>query len=234
MKTSTAFLAAIAAVVAGPLAAQGISGGQIGIEYMAPVDGSDFGGARYNGGLEYAISRQFAVSADFSSYSLDTFATDPSSLTLHGIYHMNDTASVGAFFGQDTVGSARSQYFGVEGGTEFLGGEVAGYFAKVEGDSDGTMLGVDGLYAWRDGIGFTGNASLVSVDSDNISRLAVGASYQMAEGPEFYGEIGSLSADSSGVSDSQTFIGLGARINFGAKRGTTFDQRSLFETLPGY
>lgn len=234
MINKIAVFAALAAVFATPLAAQGVTGGQLGITYTAPVDGSDFGGTSYNGGVEYAINRQFAVSADFSSYSLDTFSTDPSSLTLHGVYHMSDTASLGLFFGQETIGDESAEYFGLEGGTEFMGGEIAGYFASVQGDSDGTMLGIDGQYDWRDGIGFTGNASMVSVNDTSISRIAIGGVYAMAEGPEFFGEIGSLSAESGGMSDSQSFIGLGARINFGAKRGTTFDQRSLYEVLPGF
>lgn len=234
MITKSAITAAVLAALSSPLAAQGITGGQLGIEYIAPLDGSDFGGTAYNGGIEYAITRQFSVSADFSSYSLDTFTTDPSSLTLHGIYHMGDTASLGVFYGQDSVGDDDATFYGLEGGTEFMGGDVVGYVAKVDGNSDGTMFGVDGTYDWRDGIGLTGNAGIVSVNGTSVRRISVGGVYEMAEGPEFFGEVGSLSAETGGVSDSQAFLGLGARINFGAQRGTTFDQRSLYEILQGF
>jgi len=104
----------------------------------------------------------------------------------------------------------------------------------IDGDNDGSMFGLDGAYGWRDGISFIGNAGVVSVDDASVRRFAIGGAYAMAEGPEFYGEIGSLSSENSGVSDNQAFIGLGARINFGAQRGTTFKERSVFEVLQGF
>ena len=234
MTPKTAITAAVLALLTQPAFAQGITGGQLGIQYETPLDGSDFGGTSYNAAIEYAITRQFSVSADYSSYSTDAFTTNPSSLTLHGIFHMDDNASFGVFVGQDSRSGDEAELYGLEGGTEFMGGEVAGYAAMINGDSDGTMFGVDGVYGWRDGISFIGNAGVVSVNDKSVRRFAIGGTYAMTEGPELYGEIGSLTADDSGVSDSQTFIGLGARINFGAQRGTTFQERSVFEVLSGF
>jgi len=236
MTNKTAIMAAVLAVFAAPVVAQGITGGQLGIEYAAPFDGTDLGGTSYNAAIEYAITRQFSVSADFSSYSIEAFEENSSSLTLHGIFHMDDNASLGVFIGQDREGDSGgdARLYGLEGGTEFMGGEVSGYAAFIDGASDGTMFGLDGAYGWRDGISFTGNASILNQDDSNIRRVAIGGAYAMAEGPEFYGELGNLAAEDGSISSNQAFIGLGARINFGAQRGTTFKERSLFETAAGF
>jgi len=195
MTHRTAIAAAVLAVFAQPALAQGITGGQLGIEYMAPVDGSDFGGTSYNAAIEYAISRQFSVSADFSSYSRDTFETDPTSLTLHGIYHMDDNVSLGVFVAQDRQVDGDLSLYGLEGGTEFMGGEVSGYAAMIDGDNDGSMFGLDGAYGWRDGISFIGNAGVVSVDDASVRRFAIGGAYAMAEGPRQSGVHRSWGAD---------------------------------------
>lgn len=235
MSYQTAFAAAVIAVVGSPVLAQGISGGQLGIEYSAPTDGSDFGGTTYSGGLEYAISRQFAVGVDISGYKPDNIDTDFTSATLHGIYHLSDTASAGVFFGRDFVDNADANIYGIEGGTEFMGGTVGGYIGKSDGDAaDATLFGVDGAYALSNGFSVIGDFDRISVDDTAISQISLGAEYGMNAGPSFYAKVGNVSADDNGTTESQTFFTIGAQVAFGAGRGTTFDQRSVFETVPGF
>ena len=221
-------------VVASPLSAQGITGGTLGVEVDAQSDLSDLGGTTYFGGLEYAINRDFAIAADVSTYSFDSLADDATSATVHGIYHLSDSASVGLFYGQDWTNGSSANVYGLEGGTEFMGGTVEGFVGMVDGETDATIFGVDGNYDWNDAISFTGSAAFGDYEDGNSSLFSIGASYTIANGPDLYAEIGSASAESGGISDSDTFIGVGARINFGAARGTTFDQRSLFEILPQF
>jgi hypothetical protein len=230
-----AAIAAAVLAVASPAAAQ-VTGGSLGIEYNAPTDGGDFGGTTYFGSVEYAFSRNIAVSLDLSGYRLDNISTDASSATLHGVYHFDEQTSLGAFYGADQVdgGDARALY-GIEAGTEFGDADVEGFIGQLEGAStDAVFLGADVNYGLSNGFAVTANAGLTDVDDLSLSRIAIGGTYEITGGPEFYAEVGNVSLESDGVSADQTFVGIGARINFGAARGTTFDQRSLFEILPGF
>lgn len=215
--------------------AQGITGGTLGVEVDVPTDFNDFGGTTYFGGLEYGINRSFSIAGDVSSYRFEHLGSDATSATLHGIYHLSDSASVGAFFGQDRVEDGNSNTFGLEGGTEFQGGFVEGYFGKTEGDAyDGTFFGADAAYSLQNGFALTGSLGAASLDQGDVNKIAIGGGYTLQAGPELYAEVGRISDDTSEASDAETYIGLGARINFGAARGTTFDQRSVFEILPQF
>ena len=235
MARHAAIAAALLMAASTPALAQGITGGQLGIEYAAPVDGSDFGGTTYSGGLEYGINRQFSVAVDASGYLPDNLDTDFSSLTLHGIYHLSDEASVGVFAGRDSVEDASANLYGIEGGMELMGGTVEGYIGQVDGDiDDATLFGLSGVYDLRPNISVIGNLDVANTDDTTLSQAAVGAQYQLDGGPAFYAKIGNVTAEFAGDDESQAFIGIGATIAFGAERGTTFDQRSLFEVVPGF
>ena len=232
MSYKAVLAAAVVSVVSVPVVAQGISGGQLGIEYNAPTDGSDFGGTTYSGGLEYSINRKFAVGVDLSGYKPDNIDTDFTSATVHGIYHLSDTASAGVFVGRDKDDGANVNLYGLEGGTEFMGGTVGGYIGKADGETaDGTLFGVDGVYALQNGFSVIGDFDSQSIEGNSASQISVGGQYDLNGGPSFYAKVGSVNADGR---DDQTFISIGAEVAFGAKRGTTFDQRSTFESLGGY
>ncbi|MEJ6398951.1 hypothetical protein [Yoonia sp. 208BN28-4] len=235
MSYKAALAAALVVVVAAPASAQ-VTGGSLGIEYSTPIDGDDFGGTAYYGAIEYGFNRDFSVSADLSGYRLDNIDTDASSLTLHGVYHLNETLSVGAFYGLDKLETSDAVgLYGVEAGTEFLGGEVEGYLGQVDGNiSTATVLGADGIYSFGNGFSAIGNAAFSFQDDSDVSRIAVGAQYDMLDGPQFYVEVGQTDVEVGGISDDDTFIAVGTRVAIGAQRGTTFGPRSLFEILPGF
>ncbi|MFT4699706.1 MAG: hypothetical protein ACI90E_000372 [Yoonia sp.] len=228
-------LAAAIMAVTSPAAAQ-VTGGSLGIEYSAPTDGGDFGGTTYSGSLEYAFNRNFALSFDISGYRLDNISTNASSVTVHGIYNLDEMTSFGVFYGADSVDSADAQaLYGVEAGTEFGDADVEAFLGQLEGVSDDALVyGFDANYAFSNGFSATGSGGFTDVDDRSLSRIAIGGQYEIFGGPQFYAEIGNVSAKTGGVEADQTFVGLGARIAFGADRGTTFKQRSLFEILPGF
>lgn len=237
MSNKAAIAAAVFAVVSAPAFAQGITGGQLGVEYNAPTDGSDFGGTTYNGGLEYAISRQISVAIDATGYSTDNLDVSGSNATLHGIYHLSDTASAGIFYGIDALEDAdtNTSVYGIEGGTEFMGGEVAGYIGLADGDgTDATLFGVDGAYALNNAFSLVGEAHISSIDDATVSRIQLGAQYEIANGPQVYAHVGNISAGDSSSAEDQTFIGIGARVAFGAARGTTFEGHSIFDAIAGF
>ncbi|SEW10580.1 hypothetical protein SAMN04488515_1071 [Cognatiyoonia koreensis] len=236
MSKQTFITAAVLAVIGSDAMAQGVTGGSIGVEVTQPTDFDEFVGTNYFGAIEYGINRQFAVSADVSSYRFDSLDQDATSATLHGVYHLSDTASLGGFYGQDKLEDGDSiNIFGVEGGTEFMGGQVEGYIGMADNDAETMIFGVDGNYAFSESISFKGGAAFSdSGDEGSASTISIGAEYTITGGPSLYAEVGNVSVDDGGTDESETFVGVGARINFGAARGTTFGQRSIFEALPKF
>jgi len=238
MSYKAAIAAAVLAVASSPVLAQGITGGQLGVEYNAPTDGSDFGGTTYTGGLEYAITRQISVAVDATGYSPTNLDISGTNATLHGIYHLSDTASAGLFYGIDSLEADDEtiSIYGLEGGTEFMGGEVSGYLGKTDsGDNDATIFGVDGAYALSNGFSVIGDLDYLSANSDSsVSRTSIGAQYELQGGPQFFAKFGSISVENGGVGEDQTFIGIGARVAFGAARGTTFNGHSSFDAVAGF
>ena len=236
MSKNTFITAAVLAVIGSGAMAQGITGGSIGVEVTQPTDFEEFIGTNYFGAIEYGITRQFAVSADVSSYRFDSLDQDATSATLHGVYHLGDTASVGVFFGQDKLeGEDSLNIYGIEGGTEFMGGQVEAYVGVADNDADTKIFGFDGNYNFNEAISFKGGAAFQdSGDEGSASTISIGAEYTITGGPSLYAELGNVNVDSGATDESETFIGLGARINFGSARGTTFGQRSVFEALPKF
>jgi hypothetical protein len=234
MFTKTALAVAVL-VVASPAAAQ-VTGGSLGVEYSAPTDGGDFGGTTYSGALEYSFGRSFALSFDIAGYRLDNINTDASSATVHGVYHLDEMTSFGVFYGADSLDGGDAQaLYGIEAGTEFGDADVEAFIGQLEGTNDDALIyGFDANYGFSNGFSAIGSGGFTDVDDRSLSRIAIGGQYEIAGGPQFYAEVGNVSAESGGVEADQTFVGVGARIAFGAERGTTFEQRSLFEILPGF
>jgi len=245
MSQHTLIAAAVLAVVGTGAMAQGVTGGSIGVEVTQPTDFDDFVGTNYFGAIEYGINRQFAVSADLSSFRFDSVDQDASSATVHGIYHLSDTASLGVFIARDMLEDSEASnifgvedgtnIYGIEGGTEFMGGQVEGYVGLADNEAETTIFGIDGNYAFNEAISFKGGAAFMdSGDVGSASTISLGGEYQITGGPSLYAEVGSVSTERGVVDDSETFVGFGAKINFGAARGTTFGQRSAFEALPKF
>ena len=225
--------AAILAVAASTAQAQsfGFTGGEISAEALAYSDGGDIGSTAYSGALEFGITRQFSVAVDLGFYGLQTLDLQADTATVHGIYQFSDTVSLGVFYGQDRQDDNEATVIGLEGGTEFAGVAVEGYFAQLDGTGDNaTLIGVSGEYGFSDSITALGSFHIADLGDASSNRLAVGGQYTIASGPDLWAEIGTLKVDDGATASNDTFISIGARIEFGAERGTTFGRRSLFET----
>ncbi len=229
--------AAVLAAAAGSAQAQGFgfSGGEISAEALAYGDSGDIGSTAYSGALEFGITRNISVAVDLGFYGLQTLDLHADTATIHGIYQMSETVSLGAFYGQDTLEGDDAKIFGIEGGTEFAGAAVEGYFARLDGAGDNaTLLGVSGTYGFSDSISALGSFNIADLGDSSSNRLAVGGQYTIASGPDLWAEIGTMKIDDGVDTSNDTFISIGARIEFGAERGTTFGRRSLFETATGF
>ena len=224
-----AWAAVVLCATSGMAAAQGFSGAELSVETFAFSGDGDLGYTSYSAGAEYAITRDFGLSADLSFYGFSALDSDGQNLTLHGIYNLSDTTSLGVFVGQDSFDTSDATIYGIEGGTEFMGGTVEGYLAQVDGDDSATLLALSGDYAITQSIAATGGVGIVDMD-DTLTRAHLGAEYQMQGGPAFHAELGQI-----GLSDTdETYLSIGATVAIGATRGTTFGRRSLLEILPGY
>ena len=229
--------AVILAAAVGSAQAQGFgfSGGEISAEALAYSDSGDIGKTAYSGALEFGITQHISVAVDLGFYGLQTLDLQADTATIHGIYQLNETVSLGAFYGQDTLEGDDARLFGIEGGTEFGAAAVEGYFAKLDGAGDNaTLLGVSGTYGFSQSISALGSFNIADLGDASSNRLALGGQYTIANGPDLWAEIGTLKIDDGVSASDDTFISIGARIEFGAARGTTFGRRSLFETASGF
>ncbi len=229
--------AAVLAAAAGSVQAQGFgfSGGEISAEALAYSDGGDIGSTAYSGALEFSINRNISVAVDLGFYGLQTLDLQADTATIHGIYQLSDTVSLGAFYGRDQLEGSNATVIGIEGGTEFAGAAVEGYFAQLDGAGDNaTLLGVSGEYGISDSISALGSFNIADLGDASSNRLAIGGQYAIASGPELWAEVGTMKIDDGSSASNDTFLSIGARIEFGAARGTTFGRRSLFETGTGF
>jgi hypothetical protein len=229
--------AAVLAVAAGTAQAQsfGFTGGEISAEALAYSDGGDIGSTAYSGALEFGITRNISVAVDLGFYGLQTLDLQADTATIHGIYQMSDSVSLGAFYGRDTLEGDEATVIGLEGGTEFAGVAVEGYFARLDGAGDNaTLLGVSGEYGFSDSMAALGSFNIADLGDASSNRLAIGGQYTIASGPDLWAEIGTMKIDDGATVSNDMFISIGARIEFGAARGTTFGRRSLFETGTGF
>lgn len=217
--------------LASPVLAQGFTGGELTIDAYAFSEGDDPTGTNYSGALEYSVNRSISVAGAISVYDFSLLDESVTNVTLHGIYHLSDEASVGAFVGNESSGDDDVSFYGIEGGYETGQFEVEGYIAAYDNDDDSTVLGLSGAYQFNDTISGIANIGFGSIGDQDYTRLSAGAEYEFIAGPSVYAEIGSISSDEV----DSTFIGLGASIQFGAERGTTFDRRGAFESInPGF
>lgn len=231
-------VAVILTAASGSAQAQGFgfSGGEISAEALTyGGGGGDFGRTAYSGALEFGITRTISIAVDLGFYGLQTLDLQADTATIHGIYQMSEAVSLGAFYGQDTLGGEDAQLFGIEGGTEIGAAAVEGYFAKLDGSADNaTLLGVSGTFGFTDNIAALGSFNIADLGDSSSNRLAIGGQYTIASGPDLWAEIGTLKVDDGTSTTDDTFVSIGARIEFGAARGTTFGRRSLFETATGF
>lgn len=203
-----------------PAFAQQFTGGELGVEYNQLSDSSSVDGTLYHGGVEVAFNRDFSFSLNLESQN---FPGDFNVATVHGIYHLSEETSVGLFY---SASDEDFTNFGIEGGIEIWDGDIGGYIGQV--DVDGETAVIFGLSS-NNPIG--ANFSLFSdldlvADSDiAVSTQEYGVEYNIPGGADIYAQYGIVEAFTAAGSGSTDYFGIGARIQFGAERGTTFETR---------
>ncbi|MDB2369242.1 porin [Octadecabacter sp.] len=207
--------------------AQSVTGGELTIDAYSFRAGDNESTVNYSGALEYGINRNFSVAGDLALYDFTLLDDSIFNVTVHGIYHVNDQTSVGVLIGNDNLDGDDTTFYGLEGGFEANQLTVEGYFAFYDDNDDSTVIGVSGGYQITDAISAIGTVGYGDIDNNDVTRISAGAEYDFQGGPSIYAEIGNVDTDD----DNSVFIGLGAKVEFGAARGTTFDRRGISPTL---
>ena len=212
-----------------------VNGGTVELGYSSLIDITSLSSTKFTGGMEVGITRAFALQFDLGFFKSNSNGKTGRNTAMHAIYHVNDTTSLGAFASNDSVLGGNITYYGVEGGFEFTGFDAEVYLAAVDDSGvSGTLLGLNLHHRFDNNFGITGKIDHTSLGGGvDLTLFSVGVDYSLTPSSMLYAEIGSLEASVLGLSASQSFVGVGARINFGAARGVTFKRRGFLDLLPG-
>lgn len=203
-----------------PVVAQQFTGGELGFEYNQLLDDGEVDGTNYYAGAEIGFTRDFSIGVNVAN--LD-FTGEDTRATLHGIYHLNDVSSVGLFV---AGGDNDTRSYGIEGGMELFGGDIGGYIGQISlDDEDALAIGLSSNTPIGANFSFFTDFDIVADEAVAVSTNEIGFEYTIAGGPDLFAQYGRIDLDTTAGDGSTDYIGVGARIEFGAGRGTTFEGR---------
>ncbi len=212
-----------------------ITGGSIGLSYSAFTEDTSVSRLGLEGSMELGFNQNTGLQIDLGQNEFNATGLSTTTVGLHGIYHMNEVTSFGAFYTFESAnGGGDADVYGVEAGHETGQLEFEGYFARIDGNgSDGDVLGVMARYEFADSLGVTGSYDSIDVAGTDLSKFALKLDRDVAPQVNLFVEVGSAKASGGGLSDSEPFVGLGGKFVFGAERGATFEQRGFSRLIPG-
>lgn len=230
----TAATAALCLMAAAPALSQQVTGGSLSLSHSAFVDETRVAKTALAGSVELGFSRSFSVQADLGFTDLNAVSETATTFTLHGVYHLSDTTSAGLFLGVDSVAGESEEFVGLEFGHQVGRSGFEAYVARAEEDGiSGTMIGLSTRYEMGNSGGIGVSLDRAAVEGIRATRYSLNGDLTVADGMKLFGEVGALHGSVGGASDSEGYVKLGAKFTFGAKRGTTFGQRSILNVIPG-
>ena len=223
-----------ALLAAFPAGAQQFAGGQADVTYRGYNDSDvDALSARVSG--ELALSRGFSLQGDLFTGNVGDDFDDIGSVgaTLHTLFHISETSSVGAFVTYEELEGASFGSVGVEAGATFgtFATEVWLGVGEDEFGSDGNYFGLEtrrgmgpvNLFASLEYYNVSGDLesvqSGIGVEYEGLNGIGLSAAVEQVhvEQDTFFGAS----------SDSTTSLSLGATYRFGKRPGTVFGERSI-------
>ncbi len=232
--TRTAMAVAIVLLAAPAALAQQVTGGSLMLSHSAFVDSSDLSKTSLQGSVELGFSRQLGLQADLGLSRLNLADENATNAVLHGIYHLSETTSVGLFLGMDRLAGSSETFVGLEMGTAAGATGFEGYIGAAESNGvSGTIIGLSTRYGINEQVGVGLSLDHLSVDVLDATRYSLNADYAVTDNIVLFGEVGALRGEVMGLTGSEGYVKLGGEVKFGAKRGTTFGQRSILNILPG-
>ncbi|ETD83409.1 hypothetical protein [Rhodobacter capsulatus] len=211
-----------------------LTGASIGLDYNTLMndDNGRLDKKTLSGSAEYGIDPNFSLQGDLAYAKVRSLEADGYEATVHGIYHANDTASFGVFAGRSDSNELGLglNYTGLEAGLEFGAFESDIYLASgTQNDMNATLLGLGTTYN-------ASEAASVGLSYDRAEVVTLDASRVQLEGEYRIGQYAvTAQVGHAKFEDaySDNYIGVGAKMTFGAKRGATFDRRGIIEAWPG-
>lgn len=231
MKTVVLPLALL--VAASPAMALELVGGSVSLGYSGLADTmlDEINKTTLSGSVEIGFSQAVSVQGDLSTMNFGLSDMDATHIGLHGIYHLNEATSLGGFIGEDRLESADLSILGIEVGHQAGQMRMEGYLSRADSSAqDGMIFGLHAGYRLSDASEIGLRYDEINVDGFGASRVSAVGEFGLANGLAITGELGSADLDGLG---SETFVGLGVKVDFGAERGATFSQRSVLDLLPG-
>lgn len=236
MKKQMALTIVAAIATATPALAVDVRGASVELGYSKFTSLSHFDRFFAEGAMEIGLGSSFAVQGDIGVYRYGDLSATGYSGAVHGLYHLNDSFSVGLFLGREGAGNANSTFYGLEAGMTLDRFEVQGHYTM--GDVNGRdmdMFGIAFEMELTDRVGL--RADYQSADDWNdvdARKYAVGLDYAIGRAGTLYGEVGraktTIGPSGSGF---QTFVGIGAKFDLGGVGAPTFDQRGFLTFWPG-
>lgn len=231
MKFAT--VGAVALVLASPAAALDFVGGNVTLGYSGLSHDMDYSRAGVTGQAEFGITPTFSLQTDVGVSKFFEAGETEHNLTLHGIWN-DGVANLGVFYGAERVSDDTKNFYGFEIGqqTDLLDVEL--YIGRGENFGwDGMMGGVSGHYSLTPEFGLGLSYDRASIEDLDLSRVALKADYAVRPDITVGAEIGSFSADLDDSWGRETFVGLNAKMSFGASQGTSFGRRGVLNIIPG-
>ncbi|APE43215.1 hypothetical protein BOO69_07150 [Sulfitobacter alexandrii] len=236
MKTFLAAAFGIPLLCATAAHAVEVTGGSVQLSYSGFTSDWDVDKIAIEGSVEFGFDRSFGAQLDLGAAKFGASNEDVQSIGLHGIYHVDDYTSLGAFYVNDNFDAGDADFYGVEAGHEMALWDFEGYLGRLDDSTaDATLLGVSARYELQNGVGITGALDHLNPEGvGDATRLGVKIDRDVVGSDvNLFLEVGAVRADVGFGSDTETYVGIGGKYVFGAERGATFEQRGLAKFLPG-
>lgn len=230
------------AAIAQPASAFDVTGGEVSFGYSAFSEENELSRLTFDGAVEYGFAPSFGVQLDVAHTTFGATSLNTNSATLHAVYHVNDSAALGAFATLESAGIASNHignvaFYGLEAGYDANALVFEGYWGTGE-ESGVSIRTLGGEAGYRINDRFSVGVShdrLTLEDGEEITlhNTALRGSYDAENGVEFYAEVGraGIQVPSESISESTNFFGLGLTYTFG--RGATFGKRTVTQIVPG-
>lgn len=208
--------------------AQEFTGGQISLDYSTFTgDLDEANKLTLSGSAELALGRNFSLQGDLAYNSFGATDADGSAFTLHAIAHLSPSASVGLFYGQESIEGGSEDYVGLEFGAGFGAFTTEAYATSASSE---VLWGLSGDYAVNEAFKLGAGFDTVNIEGIDLTRYGLTGEVKVTDQMLLNATIGSARVESVG---SETYVAIGAEFRFGNDRGTTFDSRHISKVLPG-
>ena len=214
-----------------PASAQ-FAGGQVDLTFRNFND-SDISATTGRASGELAVTKEFSLQGDIFMGKVENGSADDLSgpgATLHGLFHVSPTSSVGAFVTHERLEGDGLTSFGVEAGA-MMGGFASEVWLGVGEDQDGSDANYFGLETRHAAgiVNLTGSLEYYNISGDLSSvQGAIGVEYAASNGFAVAAQLENNYFEYDDVaSESDTSVSVNATYRFGKRPGTVFGERSL-------